>query len=90
MYRIKRFYLNDEILNQLSCKDTPPFPSVEEGTMASAGSLSSANRRVESTSSSPGELVLKKLFSQFVVTTEAKLKFVASQALVRERERESV
>ena len=37
-------------------------------------------------SSSPGELILKKLFAQFVVTAESKLKHVSTQPLVR-RER---
>lgn len=52
--------------------------------MASAGSVPSGKKQGEGEeqSSSPGELVLKKLFAQFVVTTEAKLKFVASQPLV--------
>ena len=61
--------------------------------MASAGSIATTNRRDEmaaiSSSSSPGELILKKLFAQFVVTAESKLKHVSTQPLVRrERKRD--
>lgn len=31
---------------------------------------------------SPGEIILKKLFAQFVVSSEAKLKFIATQRQV--------
>ena len=31
---------------------------------------------------SPGEIILKKLFAQFVVNSEAKLKFIATQRQV--------
>ena len=58
--------------------------------MASAGSLAGASRRddVAALSSySPGELILKKLFAQFVVTAESKLKHVSTQQLVRREEK---
>ena len=37
---------------------------------------------------SPGEIILKKLFAQFVVSSEIKLKFIATQRQVYDSRRE--
>ena len=37
---------------------------------------------------SPGEIILKKLFAQFVVSSETKLKFIATQRQVYDCRRE--
>ena len=49
--------------------------------MACAG-IVPGEQREEVDGPSPGEVILKKLFAQFVVSAEAKLKYIASQTLV--------
>lgn len=49
--------------------------------MACAG-IVPGDQREEVEGPTPGEVVLKKLFAQFLVSAEAKLKYIASQTLV--------
>jgi len=54
-------------------------------TMASAGDITGAETKGQEINTgipSPGELVLKKLFAQFVVYSQSKLNYVMSQPLV--------
>ena len=53
--------------------------------MASAGDVTGGGRKGEEMNPgnpSPGELVLKKLFAQFVVCSQSKLNYVMAQPLV--------
>ena len=74
MFLIKNCQISNPKHSHKSC-----FTQLIE--MASADGLTSTKPKEEITPS-PGELVLKKLFAQFVVTTESKLKYISTQPIV--------